>query len=167
MMEVYHGTSYSSAISILESGIDLTAGRKNMDFGRGFYTTKDYYQAERWAKRKSFYRNNDSMAVLAFYCNEETLNSLIFHERDKRWFDYIFSNRVYGKDLYPFYDYIEGDMADGNIKLETSDLLAGKINASEYKRRISKPIGSQIVFKTKKGIESLKFKYIVGKEDEK
>jgi hypothetical protein len=44
-MKVYHG-SYATV-----NEIDLTKGELNRDFGRGFYVTNIYRQAEFWAKR--------------------------------------------------------------------------------------------------------------------
>ena len=45
-MLVYHG----STVKIEKP--DLTIGRHNLDFGKGFYTTTLKDQAEKWAKRK-------------------------------------------------------------------------------------------------------------------
>ncbi|WP_303817921.1 hypothetical protein [Selenomonas ruminantium] len=38
-MKLYHGTDLFSAEQILQKGIDITAGRKGLDFGTGFYVT--------------------------------------------------------------------------------------------------------------------------------
>ena len=43
-MRVFHG-SYAAV-----DEIDLTKGRSNLDFGRGFYVTNIRSQAEFWAK---------------------------------------------------------------------------------------------------------------------
>jgi len=46
-MLVYHG----STVKIEKP--DLTIGRYNLDFGKGFYTTTLKEQSEKWAKRKT------------------------------------------------------------------------------------------------------------------
>ena len=38
-MILYHGTRKSSAINIINNGIDLHRGKKRADFGKGFYLT--------------------------------------------------------------------------------------------------------------------------------
>jgi hypothetical protein len=42
---LYHGTIYEFDI------IDVTKGRGNKDFGRGFYASRDIHHAERIASR--------------------------------------------------------------------------------------------------------------------
>ena len=47
---LYHGTIARSATEIVQNGIDLSLGRPNVDFGRGFYTTTSRMQAQKWAE---------------------------------------------------------------------------------------------------------------------
>lgn len=44
-MKLYHGTNYSSAINIVNHGIDLKYSKPYLDFGPGFYTTPSYDHA--------------------------------------------------------------------------------------------------------------------------
>ena len=44
-MKLYHGTNYSSAINIVDNGIDLKYSKPYLDFGAGFYTTPSYEHA--------------------------------------------------------------------------------------------------------------------------
>jgi len=46
---LWHGSIRSAAFDIQANGIDLTRGRNNLDFGRGFYTTTNERQARNWA----------------------------------------------------------------------------------------------------------------------
>lgn len=48
---LYHGTTVEGAQAIRKNGIDLRLSRTSLDFGRGFYLTKIYQQAEDWANR--------------------------------------------------------------------------------------------------------------------
>ncbi|MEE3447878.1 MAG: DUF3990 domain-containing protein [Bacteroidales bacterium] len=45
MIELYHGSN-----AIVEKPL-VNVGRKELDFGPGFYLTRHKEQAERWAKR--------------------------------------------------------------------------------------------------------------------
>jgi len=51
---LYHATDSAGAVK-LARGIDLTKGRKRLDFNpkntAGFYVTKDYGQAQKWARK--------------------------------------------------------------------------------------------------------------------
>ena len=165
MIKVYHGTLLKNANNILNNGIKLNAGRPEADFGLGFYTTKNFEQANIWAKKKAK-RSLSEAAVVAFYCNEELLNGLSFNGKTKEWSDYIIDNRANGTDRYTNYDYIEGDMADGNIYIDTREYRAGRMTREQYIKRFSKDIGTQIAFKTSKGINSLKYGHIVEMEDD-
>ena len=44
-MKLYHGTNYSSAMKIVNNGIDLKYSKSYLDFGAGFYTTPSYEHA--------------------------------------------------------------------------------------------------------------------------
>ena len=61
---------------------------------------------------------------------------------------------------------LEGDMADGNIYIDAREYRAGRITKRQFIKRFSKNIGNQIVFKTKNGIDSLKYGHIVESEDD-
>lgn len=50
-MKLYHGTNYSSAINIVNNGIDLKYSKPYLDFGAGFYTTPSYDHAAITAMR--------------------------------------------------------------------------------------------------------------------
>lgn len=165
MIKVYHGTSLKNANNILNNGIKLDAGRPEADFGLGFYTTKNFEQANVWAKKKTK-RSSSEAAVVAFYCNEELLNGFSFNGKTKEWSECIIDNRANGIDRYTTYDYIEGDMADGNIYIDAREYRAGRITKRQFIKRFSKDIGNQIVFKTKNGIDSLKYGHIVESEDD-
>ena len=63
---------------------DIYRGRKNADFGQGFYLTTDMEFAYRWAGKDAI--------VNEYELDEDGL--LIYRfERDEDWFNYIFQNR--------------------------------------------------------------------------
>jgi Protein of unknown function (DUF3990) len=70
-------------------GVDVFAGRAEVDFGQGFYTTTSLEQSQTWARFKS-YRMNEPPAVvqLTLDCLElRNLRSLVF-ARDESSDDY-------------------------------------------------------------------------------
>ena len=68
---------------------DLHYGRKNADFGQGFYLTSNLAFAQRWTKERK-----NQPAVLNTY--ELDLTDLTVHRflRNTAWYDYIFNNRA-------------------------------------------------------------------------
>ncbi|HEX6747760.1 MAG TPA: DUF3990 domain-containing protein [Longimicrobium sp.] len=49
VIRLYHGTTADAAREIVQSGIAISRGRDERDFGRGFYTTTLQRQARNWA----------------------------------------------------------------------------------------------------------------------
>ena len=83
---------------------DIRRGRKNADFGQGFYLTPDLEFTYRWAGPD---------AVVNEYEFDET--GLLIHrfERDEDWFRYIFYNRRARDELTA--DVVIGSIANDTI----------------------------------------------------
>ena len=62
MMTLYHGSSVS--VSEPLTGV----GRRELDFGPGFYLTNLREQAERWARRVCIVRAADSRQAIVDHC---------------------------------------------------------------------------------------------------
>ena len=93
--DLYHGTDHESAIDILNGrGIHLPAGRQKRDFssGKGFYLTKKFDHAFKWAKRKTI-----KPAILVFrlkhseFWNNEKIRrlNLCSHENSQKWAEIV------------------------------------------------------------------------------
>ena len=67
---------------------DLRRGRKNADFGQGFYLTPDRAFSERWGRE----RKGESVHVNMYRLDLSGLRVYRF-AREKAWSDYIFRNR--------------------------------------------------------------------------
>lgn len=67
---------------------DIRHGRKNADFGQGFYMTADQAFAERWGKEMK----DEQVYVNLHELDEEGLSVKVF-SRDMEWFRYIAGNR--------------------------------------------------------------------------
>ncbi len=89
---------------------DIYYGKKNADFGQGFYLSDDEDFAHRWAKTKP----NQSTYVNTYEIDFSDLKIKKL-ERNEEWFRYIFDNRRFKEDTYSDYDVICGPIANDTI----------------------------------------------------
>lgn len=110
-IKVYHGGT--EAISSPRAD----AGRRNLDFGQGFYITDLCQQASDWAKHVSDRRQIpavlnvytlDRDAILANY------RCKVFDAYDEDWLDFIVESRL-GNNPWIDFDYVEGGVANDRI----------------------------------------------------
>ena len=130
MMEVYHG-------SYVEVSTPLAKiGRKNLDFGQGFYVTKVERQAHEWATAIAAKRGRRVLPVVSVYQFDRTqaLNDnvrfKIFESYDLEWLDFVVDCRN-GRDVYSAYDIIEGGIADDKVIDTVEDYEKGIITAEQ------------------------------------
>lgn len=126
---------------------DIKMGRKNADFGWGFYLTPDKEFTYRWAR--------DNAVVNEYEFQDEGLRIHKF-ERNVDWFEYIFNNRR-------FNDSIEADVVIGPIANDTIFDTLGIITSGYLKPedslRLLKigPEYIQVALKTEKAVSNLKW----------
>ncbi len=132
---------------------DVHHGRKNADFGQGFYTTDNKEFAMRWAREQK----GKEVIVNHYELDESTL--LVKElKRDKEWFEYIFSNRRVKPDIYADYDVIIGPIANDTIYETFGIITSGFLSDDEaMKLLMVGPCSYQIVLKSKKAADNLKF----------
>ena len=110
-MEVFHGTTL-----IVETPL-VGVGRKNLDFGEGFYLTNIRQQAIDWAQRPI---NKDKPQYLNCYeldINKISINNyryLKFNAYDDAWLDFVIGNR-HGEMQWNNYDLVEGGVANDRV----------------------------------------------------
>jgi hypothetical protein len=105
--DLYHGTSSDSAASIRANGVDTGYSSRPMDFGNGFYTTRNPAQAADWAAKLY----GDNGAVLHFRVPNsqlEGLNSLTFSGDSPELRAFV--NYYRGGGTGAPYDMVEGPM---------------------------------------------------------
>ncbi|MCR4930058.1 MAG: DUF3990 domain-containing protein [Lachnospiraceae bacterium] len=126
---------------------DIHYGRKNADFGWGFYLTPDKDFAYRWAGKN---------AIINEYELDETgLDIYVFH-RNEEWFRYIFDNRR-GKDQL-MADVIMGPIANDTIYDTLGIISSGFLKTDESLKLLSiGPEYTQVAIKTEKAAENLCF----------
>lgn len=100
--KLYHGTNETSAIDIVNNGIDLNRSMQYLDFGKGFYLTDDVECARKRANQKTNiynvrYKKNDQSAIVVV-CYEEDIdiNKKIFSRfiHDDDWAKFVIANRL-------------------------------------------------------------------------
>lgn len=112
-MKVYHGST--QVVKYPLAGV----GRENLDFGKGFYVTDIYAQAERWSSVMAM-RRPDSVPVVNIYeLDVEKISSsgyqwLRFDGYNNDWLDFIVSSRS-GNQPWLEYDIVEGGIANDRV----------------------------------------------------
>jgi len=147
LMIIYH-TGY---LTIPEP--DVHHGRKNADFGQGFYTTPDRDFAWRWARDRK-----DSSTIMNVYELETEGLEIHRFERDEDWLDYILANRSFKGDSVPGADVIIGPIANDTI-YDTYGIISSGFLPKDTALKIL-CIGAayeQIVLKTERAAAQLRF----------
>lgn len=92
-------------------------GRKNLDFGQGFYLTDLLEQAITWGKNIASVRNK-IVVINRYKLNREDIlknyNCKTFESYDKEWLEFIVGNRTGQKPAAKF-DYVEGGVANDRV----------------------------------------------------
>ena len=126
---------------------DIRRGRRNADFGQGFYLTPDLDFARRWA---------GADAVLNEYEMEE--DGLLIHrfDRGESWFDYIFRNRRAVDGLSA--DVVIGPIANDTIFDTFGIISSGFLKpADAMKLLMIGPEYTQVAVKTEKAAKRLRW----------
>ena len=101
MMKLYH----TSAAIIKKP--DIYYGRRNADFGGGFYLSDSHEFAAKWAGENTPHVNHYTLDLTGLSVREFT--------RDGAWFDYIANNRAGNRDSYADADVIIGPIASDTL----------------------------------------------------
>lgn len=124
MIVVYHG-----GVSMIQKPL-AKLGRKNLDFGQGFYVTRRLIQAQEWALRTS--RQQLTEPIVNEY--ELDIDSIATHSRylrfenyDSAWLHFIISCRQ-GYDPSVEYDCVEGGVANDRVIDTVEGFLNGTVD---------------------------------------
>jgi len=135
-MRVFHG-SY-----MLISEIDLTKGRSNLDFGKGFYVTNIRSQAEYWATRAGrFHKTNGVVSEFEFYeraFTDKMYKVLRFADYNEKWLDFIILNRdPITEEQRHDYDIVEGPVANDDVNNRIDDYLEGIVSKTDFLKELT------------------------------
>ena len=130
MITLYHGSSIAVPQPLAK------AGRRNLDFGRGFYLTSIKEQAEAWATIIASRKSRHAKPVLNIYSFDreravaDGVRFKTFDSYDIEWLKYVVDCRQ-GKDVSSNYDIIEGGVANDNVIDTVEDYEKGIITADQ------------------------------------
>ena len=126
---------------------DIHYGRKNADFGWGFYLTPDKDFTYRWAR--------ENAVVNVYELDDEDLDVHTF-VRDTDWFRYIFGNRRVRDNLTS--DVIIGPIANDTLFDTYGIITSGYLKDEEALRLLMiGPQYTQVAIKTTKALSKLRF----------
>lgn len=130
---VYHGGTEN-----VESPV-CKFGRRNLDFGQGFYVTDIRKQAVDWATQVAD-RRKETPVINRYRLNHDAILSnarcKIFTAYDKDWLQFIVASRR-GEQVADNYDYIEGGVANDRVVDTVNLYMAGLMNEDTALLRLS------------------------------
>ena len=130
MIKLYHGTHLPVPNPLAK------IGRKNLDFGPGFYLTQIESQARDWAIIVAGRKGRNVKGVVNIYnfdidkAERDNIRFKKFYTYDIEWLEYVVSCRK-GKDISSDYDIIEGGVANDNVIDTVEDYEKGIITAEQ------------------------------------
>ncbi len=157
-MILYHGSNVEVKEPI------LLKVQRELDFGKGFYTTSDMEQAARWAWRTAKRRGESNAFVTVYEVNEDELKNirlLSFDSPNVDWLDFVVKNRK-GEYIAENWDIISGPVADDQTAQVIDLYLEGAYDEEEAIRRfLTQRLKDQYAFKTKEALKLLIFKEVI------
>ena len=132
---------------------DIRYGRKNADFGQGFYLSDSDEFAGKWMRE----RKDAVIHVNAYELDLSGLQVLRF-TREKNWLEYLLRNRAGYADAHPEADVVIGPIANDTI-YDTLDILTSGVLTREQSLELLRigPAFEQTVVKTEKAAAQLKW----------
>ena len=157
-MILYHGSNVEVKEPI------LLKVQRELDFGKGFYTTSDMEQAARWAWRTAKRRGESNAFVTVYEVNEDELKNirlLSFDSPNVEWLNFVVKNRK-GEYIAGDWDIISGPVADDQTAQVIDLYLEGAYDEEEAIRRfLTQRLKDQYAFKTKEALKLLIFKEVI------
>ena len=157
-MILYHGSN----VEVKEPM--LLKVQRELDFGKGFYTTSDMEQAARWAWRTAKRRGESNAFVTVYEVNEDELKNirlLSFDSPNVEWLNFVVKNRK-GEYIAGNWDIISGPVADDQTAQVIDLYLEGAYDEEEAIRRfLTQRLKDQYAFKTNEALKLLIFKEVI------
>lgn len=155
-MILFHGSTM-----VIETP-KLLDSQRLLDFGKGFYTTSNQEQAERWAKLKRRRSIENTKAIVSkYYLDDEVItrsniNTKIFEKADEEWLDFVLANRM---DLVKFnYDIVIGPVANDTLYATLTLFETGLLTKNETIVRLkSHKLFDQISFHTNLALAEIQY----------
>ena len=157
-MILYHGSNVEVKEPI------LLKVQRELDFGKGFYTTSDMEQAARWAERTAKRRGESNAFVTVYEVKDDELKNirlLSFDSPNVEWLNFVVKNRK-GEYIAGDWDIISGPVADDQTAQVIDLYLEGAYDEEEAIRRfLTQRLKDQYAFKTDEALKLLIFKEVI------
>lgn len=157
-MILYHGSNVEVKEPI------LLKVQRELDFGKGFYTTSDMEQAARWAWRTAKRRGESNAFVTVYEVKDDELKNirlLSFDSPNVEWLNFVVKNRK-GEYIAGDWDIISGPVADDQTAQVIDLYLEGAYDEEEAIRRfLTQRLKDQYAFKTNEALKLLIFKEVI------
>lgn len=134
-MILYHGSN------VVVETIDLSKSKTNKDFGKGFYLSDNYEQAQNMAQFKVVTLGGSLVINKYEVCDsildDASLNIRVFKEYSKEWAEFVFANRNNNSNQQIHsYDVVYGPIANDRVGLQIRKYQDGTIDFDEFLHRI-------------------------------
>lgn len=159
--KLYHGTDQEF------NGFDFSFAKSFKDFGKGFYLTTNFSQAQKWAQNRARTKSKTKTYIYSYGINlidESNWNILELLQYDQKWVDFITESRMTGKESE--YDIIYDRIADNQFS-EISEILRSynnsEINAETVIEKIkwNNDDADQYCFKNERALSLLKDRQVI------
>lgn len=153
-MRLYHGSN------VEVRNPSLRYGRNKTDFGKGFYTTTQKEQAEKWTEIKLDRAKTGKKIVSVYEVDDALLaNSELrireFHGVDAAWLDFVVGCR---KGQVHDYDLVQGPVANDKVFTTVNLFESGVLSAEAAILQLKAyKTYDQLSFHTEKVIKTLNF----------
>lgn len=143
---------YHAGFEVIEHP-DVHYGRRNADFGQGFYLSPDEEFSRRWARAR---KGRDTF-INRYRLETEGLNVVTLN-RDEVWFDVLFNNRSGGADRLAGADVVVGPIANDTIYNVWGITTSGRISRDQALRLLTiGPCYRQVTVKTERAAAQLEW----------
>ena len=153
-MKLYHG----SLEQVLKP--EIREASHTLDYGKGFYATTSFEQAEMWVKRRAKEMNIDRGYVNIYEFDEAALKktkSLIFYKPTDEWIDFVHKNRTEKRFVHD-YDIVYGPVANDRVYAAFALYEGGVLNKQELRRELrTYMLVDQYLFHTPEALQFLDF----------
>ena len=153
-MKLYHGS-----LEQVDKP-EIREASRTLDYGKGFYATTSFEQAENWVRRKAQELNVGKGYVNVYEFDESALRktkSLVFYQPTDEWIDFVHQNRTV-KGFQHDYDIVYGPVANDRVYAAFALYEGGVLDKEELKRELKTyKLVDQYLFHTSQSLRFLVF----------
>ena len=153
-MRVYHGS-----LEMVEHPKILQPNRQ-LDYGKGFYTTTSERQAQEWVKRRMGEKKTTHGYINIYELDERALaelKCLIFSEPTEEWVNFVMKNRL-ERGFTHNYDIVYGPVADDSVYTQFTLYEGGIISMPTLIQELKTyKLVDQYLFHTEESLRAIRF----------